>query len=314
MKIKLIIIALIGISFKIKAQEKIQTETGLKNDFIYKNGNVGIGTNNPEAKFHVFGGGTNIIIGDNNNSLMPALKLWGGHSTGYAYIQSGGVALSKLRISKYQTTSGNLDDFQIYSTQTYFSGTIGIGTTNYSTKLSIKNGNTKFIGFERIGLEKKAHIGYGTANDGGIYLGTDDNQYTLWVQQNGNVGIGTYNPGIWKLAVNGKIRAKEIKVETGWSDFVFYENYKLPTLQEVESHIKEKGHLKDIPSESEVKENGILLGEMDSKLLQKIEELTLYIIQQDKKIIEQAKKIEKLETFEKKLLKLQKRLEKLESR
>ena len=117
---------------------------------------------------------------------------------------------------------------------------------------------------------------------------------------NGNVGIGTENPGAWKLAVNGKIRAKEVKVETGWSDFVFEEDYDLPTLEEVEEHIKTEGHLKDIPSATQVEENGILLGEMDSKLLQKIEELTLYMIElnkkvkaleeENKKLVEQLKK------------------------
>jgi hypothetical protein len=108
--------------------------------------------------------------------------------------------------------------------------------------------------------------------------------YESQVNFNGNVGIGTTNPGTWELAVNGNIRAKEIKVETGWSDFVFENDYKLPTLQDVENHIKEKGHLKDIPSAKEVKENGIFLGKMDSKLLQKIEELTLYTINQQKEI------------------------------
>ncbi len=83
----------------------------------------------------------------------------------------------------------------------------------------------------------------------------------------GKLGIGTTNPGNWKLAVNGNIRAKEIKVETGWSDFVFENNYNLPTLEEVEQHIKNKGHLKDIPSAEEVAQNGIFLGEMDAKLL-----------------------------------------------
>ncbi|WP_268225828.1 hypothetical protein [Sinomicrobium oceani] len=100
----------------------------------------------------------------------------------------------------------------------------------------------------------------------------------------GSLGIGTTNPGTWKLAVNGNIRAKEIKVETGWSDFVFEDSYNLPTLEEVEQHIKEKGHLKDIPSAKEVEENGIFLGEMDAKLLQKIEELMLYTLQQQKEI------------------------------
>ena len=123
----------------------------------------------------------------------------------------------------------------------------------------------------------------------------------------GDVGIGTTNTDGWKLAVSGKVRAKEINVETEWSDFVFENDYKLPTLQEVENHIKEKGHLQDIPSAKEVAENGIYLGEMDSKLLQKIEELTLYAIAQDKKIKE-------LQLLNKKLIDLQSRLEKLESK
>ena len=114
----------------------------------------------------------------------------------------------------------------------------------------------------------------------GIYSANQGVRFT--VENNGSVGIGTLYPGSYMLAVDGRIRAKEIKVETGWSDFVFSSNYILPTLKEVEDHIKEKGHLKDIPSASEVAENGIYLGEMDSKLLQKIEELTLYLIELNK--------------------------------
>ncbi len=108
------------------------------------------------------------------------------------------------------------------------------------------------------------------------------------------VGIGTSNPDS-KLAVNGTIHSKEVKVDMlGWSDFVFKKEYDLPTLQEVEKHIAEKGHLENIPTEKEVLENGINLGEMNAKLLQKIEELTLYSIQQNKKIEQQSKEIESL--------------------
>ncbi|MCB4797225.1 hypothetical protein [Neotamlana laminarinivorans] len=112
---------------------------------------------------------------------------------------------------------------------------------------------------------------------------------------NGNVGIGTdlsSNPNNYKLAVKGTIGAQKVKVENSsltWSDFVFYKDYNLPTLKQVEQHIKEKGHLKDIPSAKEVKQNGIYLAEMNAKLLQKIEELTLYTIQQEKKIQSQDK-------------------------
>ncbi len=126
-----------------------------------------------------------------------------------------------------------------------------------------------------------------------MFLSSGDNVADLVIDNTGNVGIGTFNPGTWKLAVNGHIRAKEIKVETGWSDFVFYDDYKLPILQEVESHIREKGHLKDIPSAKDVEENGVLLGEINSKLLQKIEELTLYTIQQEKTLESQNSQLKK---------------------
>ncbi|KAF2080628.1 hypothetical protein [Flavobacterium sharifuzzamanii] len=100
----------------------------------------------------------------------------------------------------------------------------------------------------------------------------------------GNVGIGQTNPNN-KLDVNGTIHSKEVKVDmTGWTwpDFVFKKEYDLPTLEQVEKHIVEKGHLENIPSEEEVLKNGINLGEMNAKLLQKIEELTLYMIEMKK--------------------------------
>lgn len=104
----------------------------------------------------------------------------------------------------------------------------------------------------------------------------------FFIKSNDNVGIGTMNP-TEKLSVKGKIRAQEIKVEmSNWADFVFAKDYVLPTLQETERHIQEKGHLPGIPSAMEVEKNGIELGDMNKKLLQKIEELTLYLIEQNK--------------------------------
>lgn len=109
----------------------------------------------------------------------------------------------------------------------------------------------------------------------------------------GMVGIGTSNP-TRPLEVNGAIRAKEIIVESGWADFVFDSDFKLRPLAEVESHIKTYRRLPDIPSETEVKENGIGLSEMNTKLLQKVEELTLYVIQQQKELMQMKKELESL--------------------
>lgn len=102
---------------------------------------------------------------------------------------------------------------------------------------------------------------------------------------NSNVGIGTSSPSAAdRLAVNGRIRAKEIVVETGWSDFVFNQDYLLRSLPEVEQYIQQHGHLPDIPTAAEVADQGVQLGEMESRLLQKVEELTLHLIEMHKRV------------------------------
>ncbi|MDR1715291.1 MAG: hypothetical protein LBS20_05560 [Prevotella sp.] len=113
-------------------------------------------------------------------------------------------------------------------------------------------------------------------NFGGDFTGGTQIHSPLLVRGNLNVNASITGN---KLDINGTIRSKEVKIEaTGWSDFVFNKDYQLPTLQAVEQHINDKGHLPDIPSEKEVIKNGISVGEMQAKLLQKIEELTLYVI------------------------------------
>ncbi len=110
----------------------------------------------------------------------------------------------------------------------------------------------------------------------------------------GNVGIGTDNP-TYKLSVLGNIRSNEVVVETGWADYVFDEKYKLPLLSEVEKFIQQHKHLPNIPTALEIEKNGLYLGDTQKRMMEKIEELTLYMI-------EANKKIEKLEQiiFEKK--------------
>ncbi len=100
--------------------------------------------------------------------------------------------------------------------------------------------------------------------------------------------------------ITGILYANEIKVETTkWSDFVFGSDYNLRPLSEVKAHIEEFKHLPDVPSEAEVLKGGINVSDMTSTLLQKIEELTLYVIQQDEKIKELNDKLSGLENLNK---------------
>lgn len=171
---------------------------------------------------------------------------------------------------------------------------IGIDTPSPSKKLDVV-GRLKFRaeGNSTAGFWLTGNDGVEKAFVGQLEVSSDDavgiwhgNAWRFAVHKNGKIGIGigTANPNA-KLEVNGDIHAKEVRVNLiGWPDFVFKNDYILPSLEAVEAHIKAHGHLKDIPSEAEVKENGINLGEMDAKLLQKIEELTLYIIALNKKV------------------------------
>ena len=105
-----------------------------------------------------------------------------------------------------------------------------------------------------------------------------------------NIGIGTSNftdgAETYRLSVKGKVRAEEVKVYNTWADYVFSPAYELPSLKQVESYIAQNGHLPNVPSAKEITEKGLPLGEMAKIQQEKIEELTLYLIQQNKEIEE----------------------------
>jgi hypothetical protein len=175
---------------------------------------------------------------------------------------------------------------------------VGIGLTNPSSPLEINSSQSDrglLIGTNGKSTKISMFVAsgdYGYLNLGGstILRGNGQNSYF-----DGKLGIGTTSFGSHKLAVAGSIGAREIKVESsGWSDFVFDEDYELRSIEEVEQYIKENGHLSEIPDQETVEKNGVNLGEMNAKLLQKIEELTLYTIEQNKQLKQQSNVIEEL--------------------
>ena len=126
-----------------------------------------------------------------------------------------------------------------------------------------------------------------------LTFSTNNSTHCMTMLTNGNVGIGTLSPK-YKLDVSGTIRANEIIVNTTGADFVFSDDYQLRPLSEVKTFIQENKHLPEIKSAREMQEDGVSVNELQTQLLQKIEELTLYLIQQEQTIQELRQEVEQL--------------------
>ncbi len=258
------------------------TRIAIKNS----NGNVGIGTTNPLAKLQ--------IVQSNENGLRIERD---GHES-YELRLAGGNGLQVLNKTdgRYEMTFDG-------------AGNVGIGTIDPNYKLEVEKSNaannTEYLlaAFNHTGNAGGVYMGYvGNGTDareavlrsGGninLNLGTSAYKSALTINNSdGNVGIGTESPDN-KLEVNGIIRSKEILVEASpWPDYVFAPEYNLRSLTDTKAFIEENHHLPGIPSAEEVDENGIAVGDMQAKLLQKIEELTLYILDLEERMesLEQA--------------------------
>ncbi|PWL39608.1 hypothetical protein DKG77_01885 [Flagellimonas aquimarina] len=194
-------------------------------------------------------------------------------------------------------------------------GNFGIGTSQASAFVevnkSINNSWTAKIyngGGEGKGLLIQSGYGGSQSTNNPTILQLEDGSgnVRMKVQSNGKVGIGTAAPDS-KLTVKGNIHAEEVKVDLSvpGPDYVFKKGYGLKSLEEVQNYIEQYGHLPNIPSAKEMEEDGIQLGEMNMKLLEKIEELTLYTLEQEKKLKE-------MDELKSKVTNQENRLEKLE--
>ncbi|WP_241676905.1 cell wall anchor protein [Chryseobacterium sediminis] len=223
---------------------------------IRSNGNVGIGTANPDAKLHVAQDNIN-----NQNLVLGKFSSFG---------PTGGTALVSLT---YNSTTANLEVNSTYAGNGFRYGTYG----DFNIENEI------------------------TAPDFGAINFITNKKVQMAIMPNGNASL------------QGKFEAKELKVTlTPTADFVFDEKYDLPKLEEVEKHIKEKKHLPEIAAAKVMEKEGVNVGEFQIKLLQKIEELTLYSIDQNKQIKQQSEQLKQLQN-ENEILKAQSaKIEKLE--
>ncbi|PTS92775.1 hypothetical protein DBR11_26325 [Pedobacter sp. HMWF019] len=271
------------------------------------------------------------IIGQNSPVLLPSARniSFEFNSAGKAYIRafrgsSWGTHLQFL--TSDEVTSGGIPKVRLHISS---EGNVGIGTSNPGSPLSI-SGNGTGVSVSPGGAPYYGTLAFNRESATGTIFdpsgsafqinngGTDANlHFTVWkgngtmvtsnalvIGADGNIGIGVSNSKGYRLAVAGNMIAESVKVQlqSAWPDYVFAKDYTLlPSLKETEKHIKEKGHLPGIPSAAEVKTNGIDVGEMNAKLLQKIEELTLYVINLNKKSSSQEIMVKKLQNEVKKL-------------
>ncbi|MDX1407267.1 MAG: hypothetical protein R3330_04015, partial [Saprospiraceae bacterium] len=184
---------------------------------------------------------------------------------------------------------------------------LGVGTTAPTQKLEVDNGNFLVQGtnsFQGTGDAGVVYLGsihhYIRGEYGfGVKIGTYAVGDALVIKEiSGSVGIGTTTPAAgYKLSVDGKIIAEELKVQDsgGWPDFVFADDYELMPLGDVARSIEANGHLPGVPSASEIAEKGIMVGDMQKLLMQKIEELTLYVLQLKSENAQLAARVHQLE-------------------
>ena len=261
-------------------------------------GNVGIGTSTPNCIFEVHppSGQNGICV--HTSSLSGGFGVLSATNSNLAnaFIVSNSISNSNPFIVKGD-------------------GKTGIGTSTIGNNMQLEvagsvsiydgNGNTSlFFGREQPtiqaltpanqygewGMQYWAGSSKGGNNIGGMNFwkpfgsdGIGGNAF-LFLQDDGNVGIGTENPDPqYKLSVNGGVRAKKVVVEIGWADYVFKKDYKLLPISELEKYVSINNHLPNIPSSQEIETKGLDLGSVQAKQMEKIEELTLYIIEVNKK-------------------------------
>lgn len=257
-------------------------------------GNVGVGTTAPPYKLTL--AGPNSIFGVDNGGYFVAKNTagtyetflfprWTDNATYFDYGANGlNIRNNTNSITMHMNSAGN----------------VGIGTTATAYKLTLA-GFGGVIGMDNAGAimarnsagtyesflwprfsDNMTYMNYGSA---GLRIRTNTSVNVIEANNAGRVGIGTAPTANATLTVRGSILTEQVRVrlQANWPDYVFAPSYRLAPLAEVEQYIRTHGHLPNVPSAAQVeREGGVELGAMNAKLLEKVEELTLYLIEEKK--------------------------------
>ncbi|MFV8351751.1 hypothetical protein [Flavobacterium sp. XS2P14] len=209
-----------------------------------------------------------VSISPNGNATAGIVNILGNGKVGIGTATPSEI----LEIYNSDTTPGTIS---LKSSRNDF-GYVDVG------RISAKQASIEVsrIGMPRAGGTNTGYLTFWTKSDNATDL-----TEKVRISEIGNVGIGTTTPDS-KLTVNGNIHAKEVRIDLSIPapDYVFASDYKLKSLKEVEAYIKDNSHLPEIPSAQEFEKNGLLLAEINMSLLKKIEEMTLYMIEQSKQM------------------------------
>lgn len=299
----------------------ISRQTNWRDLFVVlNNGNVGIGTSNPVGTLHlnatspvlamtypeggyaairgnnqvwVMGitgkqGFEDVSLGSNSGEGQRTLTLAAGGTTRLKILANGNIGIgtstptAKLEVNGTTKTGFlNCSDISLNTTKSVLARLFEGNNDGEGTYLGVKSYNTQPVSTKMFSLEHKF---YGRLNSSiDFYRGGSMTGGYIGFTVNNGTQMGRLNSN--GLEIAGTIKAREIKVEVNaGADHVFKPAYNLRNLNEVEAFVKENNHLPDIPSEKEMQENGLSVNEFQIKLLQKIEELTLYTIEQNKRI------------------------------
>jgi hypothetical protein len=268
---------------------------------IKSNGNIGIGNTNPDSW---------VDIWRNSTFAVPHLTL---RESGVDYARMNfKIGLEPYEWSVKALASGISTDADFLIQYT--------GETTEGTRLQIRGTGEVVIpggvdasyttnGFLMTGVSTAANVlldnneilarNNGMASS--LSLQRDGGDLVLCELENGRVRIGSTPGGLpsdpaYLLAIGGKAICEELKVQlqASWPDYVFHESFQLKPLEQLEQDIKMLGHLPGIPSATEVESNGIEVGEMQRLLLEKVEELTLYVIELQKENLEIKQQLKEL--------------------
>ena len=289
MKIKCVLLIL-GVILSATVQAQWQYSTPNSGPVYYTGGNVGIGTVTPAEQLHLNGGRVRVenaaesSIQFKTNTSVPT-QFWdvGANAFGF-YVYETESHTYKFNVSK--------------------GGNVGISTNAPQARLHVNGGSIRVENSTEASIQFKTNTSVPVqhwdvgGNVYGFYVyDVASATYKLVVNKSGNVGVGTLTPDA-KLAVNGDIHAKEVRVDVTGAlapDYVFEKDYELPSLTEVHAYIKLHKHLPEVPSAMEMEEQGLELKAMNLLLLKKVEELTLHAISQEQKIDALEKAMKTLE-------------------